>query len=54
MMGGRPIFMDVYDGKGYGTGAADGGFETDRPAFVSARWAIGQTLDYARGSILPE
>jgi len=48
MMGGNPIFMDVYDGTGYGTGAGDANFETDRPGFVSARRSMGQTLDYAK------
>jgi hypothetical protein len=40
------IFMDVYDGAGYGVGAE--GFDPNDPIFVSARKNMGYTLNYAR------
>ena len=40
------IFMDVYDGTGYGVGAD--GFDPNDPTFVSNRKNMGYTLSYAR------
>lgn len=40
------IYMDVYDGAGYGVGA--NGFDPNDPTFVSVRKNMGYTLSYAR------
>jgi hypothetical protein len=45
MNGVNPIFMDVYDGAGYGTGAS--GFDPNAASFVAARRAMGQTRQFA-------
>jgi len=41
----NPIFMDGYDGAGYGVGGA--GFEFDNPTWVSLRKNLGYTRDFA-------
>jgi hypothetical protein len=43
--GENPIFMDGYDGAGYGVGGE--GFDTNDPTWVSARKNMGYTLTYA-------
>lgn len=43
--GENPIFMDVYDGAGYGVGAA--GFMSTDPVFVSVRQNLGWAKRYA-------
>jgi hypothetical protein len=45
MNGVNPIFMDVYDGAGYGTGAA--GRDPNAPEAIAARRAMGQTRTFA-------
>lgn len=45
MRGHNPIFMDAYDGAGYGVGGE--GFRFDDPAWVGARLNMGYTLSYA-------
>jgi hypothetical protein len=41
----NPIFMDVFDGAGYGVGAET--FQADDPAFVDARKNMGYTRSFA-------
>jgi len=43
--GGNVLYMDVYDGQNEGVGGL--GFNPNDPRFVSARRALGQTVDYA-------
>ncbi|MEZ4714200.1 MAG: DUF6298 domain-containing protein [Caldilineaceae bacterium] len=43
--GANPIFMDGYDGSGYGVGGA--GFDFDDPNWVSLRRNLGYTRNYA-------
>ncbi len=43
--GENPIFMDGYDGAGYGVGAE--GFDPNDPTWISARKNMGYTLTYA-------
>ena len=43
--GNNPIFMDGYDGAGYGVGGA--GFDYDDPNWVSLRRNLGYTRNYA-------
>ncbi len=45
LRGHNPIFMDAYDGAGYGVGGE--GFRFDDPAWVGARLNMGYTLRYA-------
>jgi len=51
MRGHNPIFMDPYDGAGYGVGGA--GFVFNDPRWVSARANMGYILTYATRINLP-
>ena len=51
MRGHNPIFMDPYDGAGYGVGGA--GFVFNDPRWVSARANMGYILTYANRINLP-
>jgi hypothetical protein len=45
MRGMNPVFMDIYDGAGYGVGAD--GFDPNDPTWVSLRHNLGYILTYA-------